>query len=98
MLIADSEEGVQEKYRQWKHTMKDKDLRMNVENTNRMINSVTEGCVRGSGEWPCAVCRRGVSCKSVTCNESGRSLHERCTLVVRDAVCCLLLTVGVLCM
>lgn len=62
MFIAAREERIIVTHRQWKDAMEAESLRLKIGKAEMMISSVSEECVREDGEWPCAVCRKGVGC------------------------------------
>ena len=59
--------------------MKLKGLRVNVDKTKTMISRADGGTAVVEGEWPCAVCRKGVGSNSILCGVCNKWVHKRCS-------------------
>lgn len=79
VLMAESMEEVTERYTRWKVGMETKGLRVNVGKTKVMVSEVGGGSVTESGQWPCAVCKKGVGRNSIKCNVCSLWVHGRCS-------------------
>lgn len=79
VLIAEDEREAQEKFRRWREGLSSKGLRVNVDKTKVMISREGGGTAVVEGEWPCAVCRKGVGNNSVMCTRCVQWVHHRCS-------------------
>uniref|UniRef100_UPI00397F9C9D hypothetical protein n=1 Tax=Salmonella sp. s55962 TaxID=3159685 RepID=UPI00397F9C9D len=68
VLIAETLEELVVKLKTWKGGMEAKGLRVNIKKTKVLISGFDVGNVRDPGNWPCAVCRKGVGSNSIFCS------------------------------
>ena len=79
VLIAEDERTAEEKFRKWKEGMEAKGLRVNLRKTKVMISRTEGGRNQPEGDYPCAVCRKGVGNSSIQCNGCYQWVHRRCS-------------------
>ena len=77
--MAESEELLMEKLRKWKNGMEAESLRVNAGKTKVMQRRVNRFQSEDSGEYPCGVCKKGVSDNSIWCVECLKWVHKRCS-------------------
>ena len=63
----------------WEEAMEKKGLRVNAGKTKVMICGTGLDLLQSSGEYPCAVCRRGVGNNSIYCNGCKLWVHKKCS-------------------
>ena len=78
VLIAESMEEAEDLYRNWRDGLRAKGLRVNVSKTKVMICRPGAGQRLEMGNWPCAVCGRGVGVNSIRCTQCDDWVHARC--------------------
>ena len=66
-LVSESLDGLVEKLKVWKSEIESKGLRVNLEKTKVMVSSCNAGEPREYGQYPCAICKKGVGRNSVYC-------------------------------
>ena len=79
VLIAENMEEAEDLYRGWRDGLKVKGLRVNVDKTKVMICRPGAGRRIEMGNWPCAVCGRGVGVNSIRCTQCEDWVHARCS-------------------
>ena len=79
VLLAETEESLLVKLRNWKIGMETKGLRVNAGKTKIMRCRVGKGQSEKSGKWPCSVCRKGVGSNSIRCVDCKGWVHKRCS-------------------
>ena len=78
VLVAKSWEELKGKLKEWKMAMERKGLKVNMGKTK--VLGVREGVKgREEGEYPCAVCRKGVGCNAIMCGECESWVHKKCS-------------------
>ena len=79
VIIADSLEECVRRLLIWKEAMEKKGLRVNAGKTKVMICGTGLDLLQSSGEYPCAVCRKGVGNNSIYCNGCKLWVHKKCS-------------------
>jgi hypothetical protein len=79
VLLAESEEKLLVRLRQWKDGFESKGLKVNVGKTKVMISAAELGVAKDSGKYPCSVCRKGVGRNSIRCSQCKSWVHKRCS-------------------
>ena len=78
VIMADSLQDLESKYRAWKNSLENKGLRVNVEKTKIMVGEGRK--VRGTSNVdPCSVCGMRVKRNSIRCNRCRFWVHARCS-------------------
>ena len=79
VLMAETEEKLLRKLRQWKDGFEAKGLKVNVGKTKVMRNVDGTGSLKDAGKYPCSVCRKGVGRNSILCSRCKLWVHKRCS-------------------
>ena len=79
VLMAETEEKLLEKLRQWKCGFEAKGLKVNVVKTKVMRSAAEAGSLKDTGMYPCSVCRKGVGQNSILCSKCRMWVHKRCS-------------------
>ena len=82
VISAETEEGLKMKLNKWKTEMEAKCLRVNMGKTKIMVSGVNLQTLKGSGEYPCSVCRKGVGSNSIYCAGCSHWVHKKCSGVI----------------
>ena len=77
--MAETEEKLLRKLRQWKDGFEAKGLKVNVGKTKVMRNVDGTDSLKDAGKYPCSVCRKGVGRNSILCSRCKLWLHKRCS-------------------
>jgi len=78
VLMADSMEELQRKYKKWKDALECRGLRINVGKTKIMIGDGVKHVCKSNID-PCAVCGKRVGRNSIKCNKCGFWVHGKCS-------------------
>ena len=79
VIVADSLEKCVARVKAWKKGMESKGLRVNMKKTMIMVSGPMLDILKDSGEFPCAVCRKGVGkCSAIQCTVCLLWVHNRC--------------------
>ena len=79
VIIADSLEECVRRLLLWKEATEKKGLRLNAGKTKVLICGTGLNLLQSSGEYPCAVCRTGVSNNSIYCNGCKLWVRKKCS-------------------
>ena len=79
VLTAESKEGVREMFDVWSRAMEMRGLKVNIGKTKLLVSGKKNEMSAPSGQYPCAVCNRGVGVNSILCSSCDRWCHKRCT-------------------
>ena len=79
VIVAKTLEELETRYSAWKNSMESKGLRINLDKTKVMLSGVQNGPVFSSGQYPCAVCCKGVASNSIFCTYCNKWVHKRCS-------------------
>ena len=79
VIITESLEECVRRLLTWKEAMEKKGPRVNAGKTKIMICGTGLDLMQSSGEFPCAVCRTGVSSNSTFCNGCKHWVHKKCS-------------------
>ena len=79
VVIAETEEELRTKLREWKNAMEAKGLRVNVGKTKVMFSGHDLSSLVDSGKFPCSVCREGVGRNSIFCTGCSHWVHKKCS-------------------
>ena len=83
MLIAEREEELRQKVRNWKDAMEAKGLKVNVNKTKVMFSGKCGKSAVGYVKYPCGVCSKGVGDNSILCGTCGKWVHKRCSGITK---------------
>ena len=79
VLTADTKEGVEEMFNEWRSAMELRGLKINVAKTKLLISGKENVPAAPTGQYPCGICGRGVGVNSILCTACNRWCHHRCT-------------------
>lgn len=79
VLTAESREAVKEMFDAWSSAMELRGLKVNIGKTKLLVSGKKYEAPAPSGQYPCAVCNRGVGANSILCSSCDRWCHKRCT-------------------
>ena len=79
VLMADSEDKLMTKLANWRNSLSSKGLKVNTGKTKVMVSAAGSGVNRGTGDFPCGVCNKGVGANSITCTICRKWIHKRCS-------------------
>ena len=79
VIIAESLEECVRRLLTWKEAIEEKGLGVNAGKTKIMICGTGLDLLQSSGEFPCAVCRTGVSSNSIFCKGCKHWVHKKCS-------------------
>ena len=79
MLTAESREGVTEMFKEWSQAMELRGMKVNVSKTKLLVSGKKSNEPISSGQYPCAVCNRGVGANSILCIGCNKWCHQRCS-------------------
>ena len=60
VVIAETEEDLIKRLNEWKNNVKNRRMRVNMNETKVMISGERQKPVQKAARWPCGVCGRGV--------------------------------------
>ena len=81
VIIASSEQELVDRLRDWKKRMEDKGLRVSMPKTKAMVSGEGLDVLEDEGDYPCAVCRKGVRDNSIRCPICVHWVHHKCSLI-----------------
>ena len=81
VIIASSEQELVSRLRDWKKRMEDKGLRVSMPKTKAMVSGEGLDVLEDEGDYPCAVCRKGVRDNSIRCPICVHWVHHKCSLI-----------------
>ena len=81
VIIASSEQELVKRLREWKKRMEDKGLRVSMPKTKAMVSGEGLDVLEDEGDYPCAVCRKGVRDNSIRCPICVHWVHHKCSLI-----------------
>ena len=77
VLTAESREGVTEMFKDWSRAMELRGMKVNVGKTKLLVSGKKSREPIFSGQYPCAVCNRGVGVNSRLCIGCDKWCHKR---------------------
>ena len=77
--MAETRDELLVKLARWKTEMEAKGLRVNMKKTKILISGPGLDLLSDSGEYPCAVCRKGVGANSIYCGKCSHWVHKKCS-------------------
>ena len=81
VIIASSEQELVDRLREWKKRMEDKGLRVSMPKTKAMVSGEGLDVLEDEGDYPCAVCRKGMRDNSIRCSICVHWVHHKCSLI-----------------
>ena len=72
-------EKVVDRLKVWKDNLEAKGLRVNLLKTKVMVSGPELQTLKDSSQYPCAICRNGVSCNAIQCNLCTLWIHKKCS-------------------
>ena len=66
-VIAETEEELIERLREWKENVETKGMRVNMNKAKVMISGERQMVWQKAARWPCWVCNKGVGSNSLQC-------------------------------
>ena len=79
VVIAEKEDDLIKRLNEWKDSMENRGMRVNMNKTKVMISGECQKQVQKAVRWPCGVCRRGVSSNSIQSISCRKWLHKKCS-------------------
>ena len=79
VLTAESRVAVAEMFDDWSSAMELRGLKVNIGKTKLLVSGKKNQAPTPSGQYPCAVCNRGVGVNSILCSRCDKWCHKRCT-------------------
>ena len=79
IITGESKEEVEEQFHHWKAALERRGLKINIGKTKILVSGKEGLTPLPSGQYPCAVCARGVGANSVLCTRCGKWVHKRCS-------------------
>ena len=79
VLTAESREGVEALFGEWRGAFEWRGLKVNLEKTKLMVMGGERGEVVQVGRYPCGVCGRGAGVNSTLCISCNTWCHKRCS-------------------
>jgi len=75
VVIAETEEDLIKRLNEWKDSVENRGMRVNMNKTKVMITGEWQKAVR----WSCGVCGRGVGSNSIQCTTCKKWVHKKCS-------------------
>ena len=75
-MIAETEEELIERLREWKENVESKGMRVNMNKTIVMISGERQKVRHKAVRWPCGVCSKGAGSNSLQCKSCQKWLHK----------------------
>ena len=79
VLTAESREAVLEMFMDWSRAMELRGMKVNISKTKLLVSGKKSREPISSGQYPCAVCNRGVGANSILCVGCNKWCHKRCS-------------------
>jgi hypothetical protein len=80
VLMANTEEELRDKLLNWKNTLEENGMKVNIDKTKVMECSKKISVEETNyARWPCAVCNKGVGSSSIQCTKCKLWVHRRCS-------------------
>ena len=79
VLSADSNEGVTKMFKDWSSAVELRGMKVQLGKTKLFISGKRSKEATSSGQYPCAVCNRGVGVNAIFCASCNKWCHKRCT-------------------
>ena len=79
VLSAESRETVLEMFTDWSRAMELRGMKVNIGKTKLLVSGKSSVRPISSGQYPCAVCNRGVGANSILCVGCNKWCHKRCS-------------------
>ena len=79
ILTAESRETVIGMFEDWSRAMELRGMKVNIGKTKLLVSGKKSRETTSSGQYPCAVCNRGVGVNSILCTSCNKWCHKRCT-------------------
>ena len=79
VLTAESRETVLEMFMDWSRAMELRGMKVNIGKTKLLVSGKKSREPISSGQYPCAVCNRGVGANSILCVGCNKWCHKRCS-------------------
>ena len=79
VLTAESKVAVVQMFDAWSSAMEVRGLKINIGKTKLLVSGKKNQAPTSSGQYPCAVCNRGVGANSIWCSSCDKWCHKRCT-------------------
>ena len=79
VLTADTNQGVEEIFNEWRSAMELRGLKINVAKTKLLILEKEKVQAAPTGQNPCGICGRGVGANSILCAACKKWCHHKCT-------------------
>ena len=79
VFLAEIFESLMTKMAVWKNGLQSRRLKVNMGKTKVMILGRNLHTLQTCGEYPCAVCRKGVGKNSIFCTGCPFWIHKRCS-------------------
>ena len=81
VLTAESMDELVLQFGRWKDALETRGLKVNISKTKVMVTGKECEEPLNSGRYPCGACGKGVRVNSFLCNECGRWVHQRCSVL-----------------
>ena len=79
VLTADTEEAAGNRFNEWKTLLEKRGMKVNLEKTKVMALGRSPSEKKGSGQYPCSICSKGVGSNSIKCRTCDLWCHKRCS-------------------
>ncbi|MEL6804521.1 MAG: reverse transcriptase domain-containing protein, partial [Bacteroidota bacterium] len=79
VLTAESRDGVLKMFNDWSRAMELRGMKVNIGKTKLLVSGKKCREPTSSGQYPCAVCSRGVGANSIYCTSCRKWCHKRCS-------------------
>ena len=75
-VIAETEEELIERLREWKENVESKGMRVNMNKTKVLISGERQMVRQKDIRWTCGVCSKGVGSNSIQCSSCQKWVHK----------------------
>ena len=79
VLLAESEEQLKQKIKNWKDNFSAKGMTVNAMKSKVMVSLFGASEAAATGKYPCGVCFKGVAANSILCTACRSWVHHRCS-------------------
>jgi len=80
-VIAETEDDPNEWLNEWKDSVENTGMRVNMNKTEVMISGEQQKVMQTAVRWPCGVCGRGVGNNSIQCTSCQKMVHRKCSAI-----------------